>query len=85
MENFKNKHQTSLPVITSQETQEATPASDSEVGTQTGEQRLQQAMCNPESTWLDTLLKKIMDPNNQQEPLDKPMSLTASKGPKNIQ
>ena len=58
MENFKNGHQISLPAITSQETQEATPANDSEVGTQTGEQRLQQAMCNPESTGLDTLLKK---------------------------
>ena len=83
MENFKNKHQTSLPAITSQETQEATPASDSEVGTQTGEQRLQQAMCNPESTELDTLLKKIMDPNTQSELLDKPKSLTTSKRPRN--
>ena len=83
MENFKNKHQTSLPAINSQETQEATPASDSEVGAQTGEQRLQQAMCNPESTGLDTLLKKIMDPNTQPEPLDKPKSLTASKRPRN--
>ena len=62
MENLKNGHLYSLPAITSQETQEATPASDSEVGTQTGEQRLQQAMCNPESTGLDTLLKKNNEP-----------------------
>ena len=40
-------------------------------------------MCNPESTGLDTLLKKIMDPNTQPEPLDKSKSLIASKRPKN--
>ena len=83
MESFKNKHQTSLPVITSQETQKTTLASDSEVGTQAGEQGLQQDLCDPESTGLDTLLKKIMDPNTQPEPLDKPKSLTASKRPRN--
>ena len=83
MENFKNGHQVSLPAITSQETQEATPANDSEVGTQTGEQRLQQAICSSESTGLDTLLKKIMDPNTQSKPWDKPKSLTASKRPRN--
>ena len=83
MENFKNEHQTSLPAITSQKTQEARPANYSEVGMQTGEQRLQQAMCNSESTGLDTLLKKIMDPNTQSELLDKPKSLTTSKRPRN--
>ena len=50
---------------------------------QTGEQTLQQAICNPESIGLDILLKKIMDPNTQPEPLDKPKLLIASKRPKN--
>ena len=40
-------------------------------------------MCKSESTGLGTLLRKIMDPNSQSEPLDKPMSLTASKRPRN--
>ena len=83
MENFKDKYQTNLPEITSQETQEATPTSDNEIGTQAGEQGLQPDLCDPESTGLDTLLKRLMDPNTQPEPLDKPKSLTASKRPRN--
>ena len=83
MENFKDKYQTNLPEITSQETQEATPTSDNEVGTQAREQGLQPDLCDPEYTGLDTLLKKLMDPNTQPEPLDKPKSLTASKRPRN--
>ena len=83
MENFKDKYQTNLPEITSQETQEAAPTSDNEVGTQAGEQGLQPDLCDPESTGLDTLLKRLMDPNTQPEPLDKPKSLTASKRPRN--
>ena len=39
-------------------------------------------MCNPQSTGFDILLWKIMDPNTQPEPLDKPKSLTASKRPR---
>ena len=70
-------------MITSQETQEPIPADDNEVGMQTGDHRLQQAMCSSEPTELDTLLKKIMDPNTQSELLDKPKSLTTSKRPRN--
>ena len=40
-------------------------------------------MCSSEPTRLDTLLKKIMDPNTQSKSLDKPKSLTASKRPRN--
>ena len=83
MENFKNGHQVSLPAITSQETQEAIPADDSEVGMQTGYQRLQQAICSSEPIGLDTLLKKIIDSNTQSELLDKLKSLTTSKKPRN--
>ena len=59
------------------------PADDNEVGKQTGDQRLQQAMCNSEPIELDTLLQKIMDPNTQSELLDKPKLLTTSKRPRN--
>ena len=38
MENFKDKYQTNLPEITSQETQEAAPTSDNEARTQVEEQ-----------------------------------------------
>ena len=40
-------------------------------------------MCSSEKTELDTLLKKIMDPNTQSELLDKPKLLTTSKRPRN--
>ena len=83
MENFKEKYQTNLPEITSQETQETAPTSDNEVGTQAEEQGLQPDLCHPESIGLDTLLKRLMDPNTQPEPLDKPKLLTASKRPRN--
>ena len=53
MENFKDKYQTNLPEITSQETQEVTPTTDNEVGTQAGEQGLQQDLCDPELTGHD--------------------------------
>ena len=81
MENFKDKYQTNLPEITSQETQEAAPTSDNEVGTQAEERGFQPILCDPESTGLKTLLKRLMDPNTQSEPLDKPKLLTASKRP----
>ena len=39
-------------------------------------------LCSSEPTELDTLLKKIMDPNTQSELLDKPKLLTTSKRPR---
>ena len=72
-----------MPEIASQEAQESTPTSDNEIGTQAGEQGLQPNLCDQESTGLDTLLKRLMDPNTQPEPLDKPKLLTASKRPRN--
>ena len=83
MENFKEKYQPNLPEITSWETQEAEPTADNEVGTQAEEQGFQPDLCDPESTGLNTLLKRLLDPNTQSEPLDKPKLLTASKRPRN--
>ena len=48
MENFKEKYQTNLPEITSQEIQEAAPTSDNEVGTQAEEQGSQPDLCDPD-------------------------------------
>ena len=83
LENFKNDHQVTLPVITYQENQEPVQTDDNDFETQSGDQRLQQAMCSSEPTELDTLLQKIMDPNTQSELLEKPKLLTTSKRPKN--
>ena len=58
LENFKNGHQVTLPAITYQETQEPVQTDDNDFGTQSGDQRLQQAMCSSEPTELDTLNRK---------------------------
>ena len=83
LENFKNGHQVTLPAIIYQETQEPVPADDNTYGTQTGDQRLQQAMSSSELTELDTLLQKIMDPDTQSELLEKLKLLTTAKRQKN--
>ena len=52
-----------MPEKAPQEAQKPTPTSDNEIGTQAGEQGLQPNLCDQESTGLDTLLKRLMDPN----------------------
>ena len=83
MENFKDKYPPNLPEINPQGTQEPEPTTDNEVGTQAEEQGSQPDSVDPESAELNALLKRLLDPNTQSEPLDKPKSLASSKRPRN--
>ena len=79
MEIFKEKHLPNLPEINPQGTPEQEATTNNEVGTQAEGQGAQPDLVDSESAELNALLKRLLDPNIQSEPLDKPMSLASSK------
>ena len=82
MENFKEQHPPIPSAINHQGAPEPEATDNSEVETQTKEQESQQNLVDSESAELNALLKMVLDPSTQSQPLDKPKSLVSSKRPR---
>ena len=83
MEKFKEQHPPNPSAINHQGAPEPEATDNSEVEAQTQEQEIQQNSVDSESAELNALLKLVLDPNTQSQPLDKPKSLVSLKRPRN--
>ena len=83
MENFKEQHPPNQPHINHQGAPEPESTNNNEVETQTKEQESQQNLVDSELAEPNALLKMLLDPSTQSQPLDKPKSLVSSKRPRN--
>ena len=83
MDKFKEQHPPNQSDITHHGAPEPEATDNSEVETQTKEQESQQNSVDLESAELNALLKLVLDPSTQSQPLDKPKSLVSSKRPRN--
>ena len=81
MNRFKEQHPSSKPDVSYQGTTETKATNNDEVKTQ--QQESQQSSTESESAELNALLKLVLDPSTQSQPLDKPKTLVSSKRPRN--
>ena len=81
MDKFKEQHPPNQSEVNHQGATEPEATNNGEVKTQ--QQKYQQNSADFESAELNVLLKLVLDPSTQLQPLDKPKSLVSSKRPRN--
>ena len=81
MDIFKEQHPPNQSDVNHQGAIEPKATDNGKLETQ--QQESQQDSADSESAELNALLKLVLDPNTQSQPLDKPKSLVSSKMPRN--